>query len=81
MVNVHDCNNGISGNYGEELQLSEEVKRLLFRLDETPENFTGTIMFMSMFNDIFCGSKDNEKECLANAKLAPLYARRFGKGQ
>ena len=23
------------------LQLSEEVKRLLLRLDETPENFTG----------------------------------------
>ena len=26
-------------------------------------------------------SKDNEKECLANAKLVSLYARRFGKGQ
>ena len=34
------------------LQLSEEVKRLLLRLDETPENFTGRIIFMSMFNDI-----------------------------
>ena len=37
------------------LQLSEEVKRLLIRLDETPENFTGRILFMSMFNDISCG--------------------------
>ena len=63
------------------LQLNEEVKRLLFRLDETPENFTGRILFMSMFNDISCGTKDNEKECLANAKLVSLYARRFGKGQ
>ena len=63
------------------LQLSEEVKHLLLRLDETPENFTGRIIFMSMFNDISCGSKDNEKECLANAKLVSLYARRFGKGQ
>ena len=35
---------------------------------------------MSMFNDISRGSKDNEKECLANAKLVSLYARRFGKG-
>ena len=26
-------------------------------------------------------TKDNEKECLANAKLVSLYARRFGKGQ
>ena len=63
------------------LQLSEEVKRLLLRLDETPENCTGRIKFMTMFNDINCGSKDNEQECLANAKLVSLYARRFGKGQ
>ena len=34
------------------LQLSEEVKSLLLRLGETPENFTGRIIFMSMFNDI-----------------------------
>ena len=36
---------------------------------------------MSMFNDISCGTKDNEKDCPANAKLVSLYARRFGKGQ
>ena len=29
------------------------------------ENFTGRILFTSMFNDISRGSKDNEKECLA----------------
>ena len=62
------------------LQLSEEVKRLLFRLDETPENFTGRILFISTFNDISCGAKDNEKEYLANVKLVSLYARRLGKG-
>ena len=50
------------------LQLNEEDKSLLLRLDETPEIFT-RIIFMSMFSDISCGSKDNEKECLANAKL------------
>ena len=38
-------------------------------------------MFMSMFNVISCGTKDNEEECLANARLVSLYARRFGKGQ
>ena len=63
------------------LQLSDEVKNLLYRLGETPENFTGRILFMSMFNDISCGRKDNEKECLANARLVSLYARRFAKGQ
>ena len=63
------------------LQLNEEVKSLMFRLGETPEIFTRRIIFMSVFNDISCGSKDNETECLANAKLVSLYARRFGKGQ
>ena len=63
------------------LQLSDKVKSLLYRLGETPENFTGRILFMSMFNDISCGTKDNEEECLANARLVSLYARRFGKGQ
>ena len=56
------------------LQLSEEVKRLLLRLDETPENFTGRIIFMSMFNDISWGSKDNEKECESNAQLVSPFA-------
>ena len=63
------------------LQLSEEVKRLQLRSVETPENFTGRILFMSMFNDISCGTNDNEKECLASGKLVSLYARRLGKGQ
>ena len=36
---------------------------------------------MSMFNDISCGSKDNEKECESNARLVTLCAKRFGTGQ
>ena len=63
------------------LQLNEEVKRLLLRSDGTPENFTGRIIFMSMFNDMRFGSKDNEKKCLANAKLVSLFTKRCGKGQ
>ena len=63
------------------LQLSQEVKSLLLRLGEAPENFTGRIIFMSMFNDISCGSRDNEEECMLNAKLVSLYAKRFGAGQ
>ena len=64
------------------LQLSEEVKSLLYRLGETPEKFhRKKILLMSMFNDISCGTKDNERECLANARLVSLYAKRFGKGQ
>ena len=62
------------------LQLSKKVKSLLHRLGETTENSTGRILFMSMINDISCGTKDNEQECLANARLVSLHARRFGKG-
>ena len=50
------------------LQLSQEVQELLLRLNETPENFTGRILFMSMFNDILWGSKDNKKECESNCQ-------------
>ena len=34
-----------------------------------------------MFNDISCGSRDNEKECESNANLVSLYVKRFGAGQ
>ena len=36
---------------------------------------------MSMFNDISCGTKDNEQECLARARVVSLLARKFGTGQ
>ena len=36
---------------------------------------------MSMFNDISCGTKDYEKECVAHAKVVSLYAKKFGTGQ
>ena len=63
------------------LQLCDKVKSLLSRLGETPENFIGRILFMAMFNDISFGTRDNEQECLANARLVSLYARKFGKRQ
>ena len=63
------------------LQLCDKVKDLLSRLGETPANFTGRILFMSMFNDISCGTKDNEQGCLAHARVVSLYAKRFGTGQ
>ena len=63
------------------LQLSHKVQDLLLRLGETPKNFTGRIVFISMFNDISWGSKDNKKECESIAQLVSLLARRFGAGQ
>ena len=63
------------------LQLCGKVNDLLSDLGEAPENFTGRILFMSMFNDISCEKKDNEEECLANAKVVSVYAKKFGIGQ
>ena len=63
------------------LQLSQEVQELLLILNETPENFTGRIIFMSMFNDVSWGSRDNKIECESTAQLVSLFARRIGAGQ
>ena len=35
---------------------------------------------MSMFNDISCDNKGNE-QCLANAKVISIFAKKFGLGQ
>ena len=68
------------------LQLSEEVRSLLLRLGETPETFTGRIIFMLMFNGISCGSRDNAISFLYmqkdlehdNGHLLVLVLRRSG---
>ena len=63
------------------LQLCGKVNDLLSDLGETPETFTGRILFMSMFNDISCDRKDNEEECVANARVVSILAKKFGIGQ
>ena len=63
------------------LQLCGKVTDLLSSLGEEPETFTGIILFMSMFNDISCGTKDNERECVANSKVVSILAKKCGSGQ
>ena len=63
------------------LQLCGKVTDLLSKLGETPETFTGRILFMSMFNDFSCDKKGNEEECVANAKVVSIFAKKFGIGQ
>ena len=43
------------------LQPSHKVQELLLRLGEKPENFTGRIIFVSMFNDISWDQKTTRK--------------------
>ena len=63
------------------LQLCAKVNDLLSDLGEAPETFTGRILFMSMFNDISCDRKGNKEECLANAGVVKVLARKFGVGR
>ena len=63
------------------LQLCGKVTDLLSKLEEAPDTFTGRIHFMSMFNDISCDGKGNKEECVANAKVVSLFAKKFGIGQ
>ena len=42
------------------LQLCGKINDLLSDLGQTPETFTGRILFMSMFNDISCDRKDKK---------------------
>ena len=63
------------------LQLCGKINDLLSDLGQTPETFTGRILFMSMFNDISCDRKGNKDECLANAGVVKVLARKFGFGQ
>ena len=63
------------------MQLCDKINDLLSDLGQTPETFTGRILLMSMFNDISCDRKSNKDECLANAGVVKVLARRFGIGQ
>ena len=63
------------------LQLCDKISDLLSSMGQTPESFTGRILFMSMFNDILCDRYDNKDECLRNANIVKTFAGRFGIGQ
>ena len=63
------------------LQLCNEVQEFLSNMSEEPQEFTGRIIFMSMFNDLPWESKDNEQECELSGKVVSIYARRFSSGR
>ena len=63
------------------LQLRDKIINLLSSSGQSPETFTGRILFMSMFNDISCDRHDNKVECLKNAEFVKTFAKIFGIGQ
>ena len=80
MVNQWNSS-GISSQDSPHWSSAPNSKRLLSKLGVTPEKFTGLIFFMSMFNDISWGSKDNNKECESSAQFVSLCAKKFEAGQ
>ena len=54
--------NGISSQDSPHCSSSHKVEEFLLRLSVKPEKITGRIIFVSMFNDISWGSKDNKKK-------------------
>ena len=63
------------------LQLCYKVQEFLSKMSVQPKDFTGWIIFMSMFNDISWGSKENKQECESSAQLDSIYAKRFSPGR
>ena len=59
------------------LQLCNKVQEFMSQMSESAEQFTGRIIFMSMFNDISWRSEGREQECIANATLVSLLAKRI----
>ena len=62
------------------LQLVREVQKFMNKMSD-PDQFQGRVIFMSMFNDIVWGIKDNEQECIASATLVSAFAKRFPAGR
>ena len=67
-----------ASDYFDHKQSMESFPSIVEVRRDTREFHRRTI-FMTNFNDISCGSRDDEQECSANAKLVSLYAKRFGK--
>ena len=62
------------------LQLINRVQEFINKRSD-PSQLKERIIFMSMFNDTIWGSEDNERECIANATLVTLFAKRFPPGR
>ena len=58
------------------LQLCDKISNLLSSLGQSPETFTGRILFMSMFNDISCDRYDKD-DCLENTDFVKTFEKKI----
>ena len=57
-----------------------EMPQMMGKVQCEPENFTGRIIFMSMFNDIVWDAEGHDELCVNNSKKIKEYAERFPRG-
>ena len=57
-----------------------QIQQMMGELQSEPENCTGRIIFMSMFNDIIWDAKGYDEFCVNNSKTIKEYAERFPRG-
>ena len=62
------------------MQILTEIQNMMTETQCEPEQFTGIIIVMSMYNDIVWREKGNEEMCIANFKIVANYAKRFAHG-
>ena len=62
------------------MKILNQIQQMMGELQCEPENFTGRIIFMSMFNDIVWDAKGNDETRENNSKIIELYARGFPRG-
>ena len=73
-----------SGTFSQDSQrCSSAIKSVIFGAiwDKHQKISQEEFSFMSMFNDISCGRKDNKDVCLANAEIVKVLAKKFDVGQ
>ena len=62
------------------VQIPTEIQNMMTETQCEPEQCTGIIIVMSMYNDIVWREKGNEEMCIANFKIVANYAKRFAHG-
>ena len=62
------------------LQILAEIQNMMTEIQCESEQFSGRIIFMSMYNDIVWGEKGNEDLGIANSQIEAEYVRRFAHG-
>ena len=59
------------------VRIVNQIQQMMVELQCESENFTGRIIFISMFNDIVWDTKGNDELCENNSKTIKKYADRF----